>query len=114
MITEQIAKVCHEANRAYCQTQGDDTQSAWESAPAWQKESAIKGAQYARLNPEAAPQDQHDAWCQTKLAEGWRFGAVKDPAAKTHPCLVPYGELPVAQRRKDALFRAIVSALSQE
>ena len=28
---------------------------------------------------------------------------MKDPAAKTHPCMVPYADLPESQRRKDAL-----------
>lgn len=29
----QIAQVCHEVNRAYCQALGDDSQPAWDDAP---------------------------------------------------------------------------------
>ncbi len=47
-----------------------------------------------------------------KVAEGWVWGPVKDPAQKQHPCIVPYLNLPIAQRRKDALFYAIVGALA--
>jgi hypothetical protein len=36
---------------------------------------------------------------------------VKDPDAKTHPCILPYHELPLEQRLKDSLFMAIVHAL---
>ena len=31
------------ANRAYCQMIGDNSQSTWEDAPEWQKQSARKG-----------------------------------------------------------------------
>jgi len=37
---------------------------------------------------------------------------VKDPEKKQHPCFVPYDELPIQQRRKDALFVSIVRALT--
>jgi len=36
----------------------------------------------------------------------------KDAVAKTHPCLVDYDDLPPAQQAKDALFAAVVLALS--
>jgi hypothetical protein len=52
------------------------------------------------------------AWCRSKVADGWVFGPVKDADAKTHPCLVPYDALPREQQRKDALFVAVVNALT--
>jgi hypothetical protein len=45
-------------------------------------------------------------------ADGWRYGEAKDEGAKTHPCPVPFAELPEDQQRKDALFVAIVQALA--
>jgi len=53
----------------------------------------------------------HESWCDFKRADGWVFGEVKDAGAKTHPCLVPYAELPEEQKIKDHLFSAIVTAL---
>lgn len=47
-----------------------------------------------------------------KQAAGWRYGAVKNAEAKTHPLMVPYAELPAAERRKDALIQTIVDALA--
>lgn len=38
---EEIAKVCHEANRGYCKALGDDSQLPWDEAPQWAKTSAI-------------------------------------------------------------------------
>lgn len=112
MDTQQIAKICHDANRSYCQTIGDFTQKNWENAPDWQKESAIKGVEFILSNPTATPEDSHKSWLEVKEAEGWKYGPVKDVEKKEHPCCVPYHGLPEAQRRKDALFGSIVRALA--
>ena len=114
MNIEQIARIAHETNRAYCETLGDMSQTRWEDAPQWQQESAIKGVQfhldaYARGH-HPAPSASHDSWLAQKRADGWVYGPVKDPVAKTHPCVVPYDELPVEQRIKDYLFSAVVAA----
>jgi hypothetical protein len=39
---------------------------------------------------------------------------VKDPEAKTHPCLVPYDDLPEYQQLKDRVFLAIRRELTCE
>ena len=109
---EAIAKVCHEANRAYCAGLGDFSQPAWEDAPDWQKTSAVKGVEFNIENPDAPASASHDSWLAVKEAEGWKFGPVKDPEKKEHHCYVPYGELPVEQQKKDALFKAVVASLA--
>jgi hypothetical protein len=105
---EQIAKACHEANRAYCLAIGDNSQPTWEDAPDWQRNSAIAGVQFIKANPDAGPAASHESWLEQKRADGWKFGPVKDPEAKEHPCFVPYDELPTEQRAKDYIFGAIV------
>jgi hypothetical protein len=111
---EAIAKVCHEANRAYCATLGDLSQVPWDMAPEWQRQSAIKGVEFNLAHPDAPPSASHDSWLEEKRATGWKYGPVKDPEKKEHPCFVPYEDLPLEQRRKDALFKAIVGALSHD
>ncbi len=113
MITiEQIAEICHEANRQYCQALGDDSQKGWRYAPKWQKESAVNGVEFHLNNPTAGPQASHENWLAEKVADGWVFGEVKDATAKTHPCCVPFDQLPMEQQRKDVLFRGTVHALA--
>ena len=43
-----------------------------------------------------------------------QHGPVKDEAAKTHPDLVPFDQLPEHEKQKDRLFMAIVRALAPE
>lgn len=112
---EQTARICHEANRAYCQTLGDNSQPAWEDAPQWQRSSAIKGVEFhvAHLaaGTEPSPSASHDSWLNQKRDGGWRYGPVKDAEKKEHPCFLPYEKLPIDQRLKDYIFAAIVKAV---
>ena len=113
MQLHEIAKVCHEANRAYCQAIGDDSQVAWEEAPDWQRQSAMAGVEFNLANPNAPASATHESWLAKKVADGWKYGPAKDPDKKEHPCCVPYGHLPNAQQRKDMMFKAIVASLCQ-
>ena len=88
---EAIAAMCHVANRAWC---------------------AMHGVVHALTFPDAKPEDSHNNWMALKMAEGWVYGEFKDPVAKTHPCMLPYDQLPEWQQKKDALFLAIVRALA--
>jgi hypothetical protein len=109
---KEIARVAHEVNRAYCQSIGDNSQPAWEDAPGWQRASAIAGVQFHLRNPGAGPEASHESWLAQKRSDGWCYGAVKDPVAKTHPCMVEFDALPVEQQAKDYIFRAVVHVLA--
>ena len=108
---EHIAKVCHQANKAWCESNGDNSQKDWYDDELWQRESALKGVEFRINNPEAGHDAQHNAWMKDKTDDGWVYGEFKDPQNKTHPCIVPFEELPEFQQKKDALFAAIVDAL---
>jgi hypothetical protein len=111
-LAEIIAPICHAANKAWCEANGDYSQKSWEEAEDWQKESAIKGVQFKLDNPDAGHDAQHNSWMQEKLDNGWEYGTKKDADAKTHPCLVPFEQLPEMQQMKDALFCAVVDSLT--
>lgn len=110
MKQEEIARVCHEVNRAYCEALGDFSQPSWENAPDWQKESAMLGVEL-HLPGIAGPEESHVSWLDQKVRDGWKYGPIKDPDKKEHPCCVPFVELPVEQQAKDFIFRAVVHAL---
>lgn len=106
---EDIARICHEANRALQIIQGDPAPSpTWDDAPEWQRTSAVEGVAQALAGK--GPEELHESWCEFKRTDGWVFGEAKDVDAKTHPCLVAYEDLPAEQQLKDHVFGAIVEA----
>ena len=107
---EAIARVCHEVNRAYCESLGDFSQPSWEEAPVWQRESARLGVDL-HLMGDFGPEASHISWMKQKIDEGWTYGPEKRPEIKQHPCLVPFDQLPKEQQAKDFIFRAVVHAL---
>ena len=110
---EDVAKICHEANKAYCVTIGDNTQPSWEDAPEWQKESAINGVRFHCLNENTTPADSHNSWLKEKTKQGWAYGGIKDVENKLHPCFTAYENLPKSQQVKDYIFKNIVEAYKQ-
>lgn len=46
----------------------------------------------------------HNAWMQEKLAQGWKYGPVKDFEKKTHPDLIPYEDLPEDKKELDRMY----------
>lgn len=107
-----IAMVAHEINAAYASSIGDNSQPSWADAPDWQKASAVAGVNMHLDNPDATPEQSHESWLKQKTEDGWAYGEVKDADKKLHPCFLPYAELPVEQKSKDYLFRAVVHTLS--
>jgi hypothetical protein len=110
LTVEDIARVVHQANAALQAVTGDPHPSQpWDAETAEVRESAIEGVRKALQG--RTPRELHDDWCAFKRERGWTYGPVKDPLAKTHPCLVPYDQLPPEQRLKDRLFLAITAVL---
>lgn len=66
------------------------------------------------IKNKTTPEDSHKNWMEHKLKDGWKYGEVKDEVLKTHPCLVPYNELPENQKVKDYLFKAVVDSIFKE
>ena len=113
MNTNDIAKVCHEVNRAYCQALGDNSQPAWDDAPEWQRSSARMGVDLHTMG-DFGPEASHISWMEQKVETGWVYGEVKDEVKKTHPCIMPFTQLPKEQKAKDYLFRQIVHSLKDQ
>ena len=50
---------------------------------------------------ERLAENTHDLWAQLRLAEGWTYGRTRDDAAKRHPDLVSYADLPESEKEYD-------------
>lgn len=111
MNVSDIARVCHEVNRAYCHALGDPTQCAWKDAPDWQKQSAVNGVAFHLANPDAGPEGSHDNWVNDKVKAGWIYGPERLPEEKEHPCIMEFEMLPKEQQAKDYIFAQIVHSM---
>jgi len=52
---------------------------------------------------EVLAHNTHDLWAQKRLTEGWSYGPERDDTRKTHPDLVPYGQLPESEKEYDRI-----------
>ena len=50
---------------------------------------------------ELLAENVHENWAAGRLAEGWRYGSVRDDAGRQTPCLVPYACLSAEEKNYD-------------
>ena len=50
---------------------------------------------------EQLSKNNHDHWARQRIASGWTYGPQRDDARRTHPDLVPYGDLPEGEKEYD-------------
>ena len=50
---------------------------------------------------EKIAEQVHETWARGRLESGWIYGACRDDARKTTPCLVPYSELSEEEKNYD-------------
>lgn len=104
---ENIARLCHEANRVLQTTFDDPVNPPWDELSDDLKDSTYIGVMKALEG--ATPEELHESWREERISQGWTWGHPLDHEKKIHPNLVPYEDLPVDQLAKDAMFLAIVS-----
>lgn len=50
---------------------------------------------------EQIAENVHENWAKARINEGWVYGEKRDDIKKTTPCLVPYNQLPEAEKEYD-------------
>ena len=50
---------------------------------------------------EQMSKNVHEVWAETRIKQGWKYGEQRNDELKTHPCLVPYEDLPEEEKEYD-------------
>ena len=50
---------------------------------------------------EQMSKNVHEVWAEARIKQGWTYGEQRNDELKTHPCLVPYEELPEEEKEYD-------------
>jgi RyR domain len=105
---DQLAPADQEANRAAARRIADVLARAGlglavpaEQATSANKPAAADIAPAIEAHIERLAEAEHDGWMAQRLKDGWRYGSPRDDARKLHPSMVPYRDLPDAEKEKD-------------
>lgn len=107
---EACTAAAYEVHRQFCKGMGDFSHVPYESLPNDLKEVA-RNATIGIVTLGFTSEQSHEAWVSHKRSQGWIRGEEKDAVKKTHPCLVPFKELPFEQQAKDDLWISTVKNL---
>ena len=107
-IIELILTVVHNANAVLKKINGEKHEELadMESARRAGMKAAIKNA----LITDTTPEQSHINWLAAQEALGYKYGVSIDRINLLHPCMVPYDQLPEAQKLKDDLFMSIINS----
>ena len=50
---------------------------------------------------EQMSKNVHEVWALTRMQQGWTYGKQRNDELKTHPCLIPYDDLPEEEKEFD-------------
>lgn len=50
---------------------------------------------------EEMAKNVHEVWSKNRINDGWSYGKERNDDLKTHPCLVPYDQLPEGEKEYD-------------
>jgi hypothetical protein len=91
---------------------GDDPMPDFDALDPGRRLHVLRAARAAASG--TTPGAFHAEWTSELARDGWTAGPELSEDAKTHPNLVPYGDLPDEQHLLDALFFAAVTATLRE
>lgn len=106
MTSSKIAECIHGATRVLGRPNGDII-LAWNDLPDIDRNLAIKAVDELMINPQSKTYEElHDLWWELKIQDGWVFGEFHSHELKTHPCMIPYQDLPKSELIKDEIWSA--------
>ena len=115
MITyEQLAEAIHGLTRLLKRTDGSEI-PAWTELPEPSRKAAVDAVQELIdwedwYTEELTPEMAHQVW-QERVPLDWKYGEVYCAINKTHPCLVPFDELPYSEQVKDEVWVTVINLM---
>lgn len=61
----------------------------------------VKLPKELELLVEQMSKNVHEVWAKNRITQGWTYGEKRNDDLKTHPCLVPYEDLPEVEKDYD-------------
>lgn len=61
----------------------------------------IKLSEDLMLLSESIAENVHNVWAAYRILDGWTWGKERNDSLKTHPCLIPYNDLPESEKEYD-------------
>ena len=111
MNKEYIAKIAFNLLQIICIYNSESCIETYDNLSEERKNQVLCAVEEVLDNPKITAYDVHDVWMKAKLKDGWQYSPVTDREKKEHACLVPFAELNVFQKLKDAMFIQIVLEL---
>jgi hypothetical protein len=111
MDKEYIAKIAFNLLQVIRIYNSEDCIETYDNLSEERKSQVICAVEEVLDNPKITAYDVHDVWMEAKLKDGWQYSPVTDREKKQSACLVPFAELNIFQKLKDALFIQIVLEL---
>lgn len=109
MTSEKIAQIIHGATAPIGRIACGNPIPVWEDLSVGQRCRAAVAVDDLMRNPHIKePEDFHDIWANPLYDDGWVWGPVYSLKTKQHPCLVPYDELPDAEKIKDMIWASLI------
>ncbi|GBC62521.1 hypothetical protein DENIS_3493 [Desulfonema ishimotonii] len=108
---EQAARSFHQHLKAFRESLGDYTLPDWEETTKHNREMGVRFVRYTLANQSITPESHHEKWVANMAKRGWRHGNERNPDKKTHPCMVPWEDLPYHEQAKTVLMIATVNIL---
>ena len=105
-LAERRTKFVYEAARCLNEATGAPINpEPWELRDAAFRKNMIKAvAKQCGMDRSDSPEQLHDEWVEAYGAMGWTYGPVRDAEKKTHPDMVGYWDLGIAERHKDRQY----------
>lgn len=108
---ETCARAAYEVHRAYMCATGAAVPAPWPLAGDVEHARSIGIAK--QILAGDTPSVRHRAWLAERYGAGWKHGPAADATKLEHPSCVPYAELPIERRVRDALYVAAVTATAR-